>query len=108
MPLKFLIQRFVDHIVFAAGSCASICTGLGNPLDCLRIRWQVRTPQHGEEFLAFGRAIVRDEGLVSGLWRPGLGANMLAIGVSASIGYGLYPIFRDQVTSVILYRCMDQ
>ena len=52
---------------------ASVCIGgavvLFNPLDCLRIRWQV-SRANGSLF-GFARQVVREEGFRKGLWAPG-------------------------------------
>lgn len=84
-----------------AGSCAiSIAVGTFNPLDTLRIRWQV-APHHGSAraggLVSHAREIVRTEGLVRGLWTPGLGANMMSFFVCGGLRQGLYPYFRDLV-----------
>jgi hypothetical protein len=77
-----------------AGSCAiSIAVGTFNPLDTLRVRWQV-TPE-GSGLVSYARQIVAREGLVKGLWTPGLGANMMSFFVCGGFRQGLYPYFRD-------------
>ena len=77
-----------------AGSCAiSIAVGTFNPLDTLRVRWQV-TPE-GSGLVSYARQIVAREGLVKGLWTPGLGANMMSFFVCGGLRQGLYPWFRD-------------
>jgi hypothetical protein len=83
--------------MLAGSSCGGLMTVLGNPLDCLRVRWQVHVPSKGDSIWAFGRDIVRNEGLVNGLWKPGVATNASAIALSAAVGYGFYPVIRDQV-----------
>ena len=81
-----------------AGTAASISSFLYNPLDCLRIRWQVAphavTDASGG-LLRYGSHIVRSEGLVSGLWRPGLAANVSGMFLSAAIRFSSYEHVRD-------------
>ena len=84
--------------MLAGGTCAGLVTCVGNPLDALRVRWQVHTPGKDETIWRFGKHIVQKEGLVRGLWRPGIAANAIAIGLSSSIGYGFYPVVRDEVS----------
>ncbi|KAJ1461781.1 mitochondrial carrier domain-containing protein [Pelagophyceae sp. CCMP2097] len=64
-----------------------------NPLDTLKVRYQVATTQ--EPLGAFARQLVRSEGLVAGLWAPGLAANALGIGISSMGRVGIYPFIRD-------------
>ena len=82
-----------------AGTAASLSSFLYNPLDCLRIRWQVvaaSAPQTAESgLIQYGSQIVRTEGLVSGLWRPGLAANVSGMFLSAAIRFTSYEPVRD-------------
>lgn len=80
----------------AAGIAATLSSSLYNPLDCLRVRWQVLPAASGEQnLLLFGLRIVREEGLINGLWRPGLGANALGMGLSSGIRFGGYEPVRN-------------
>ena len=83
---------------------ASILTGVTavaifNPLDCLRVRWQVlsKAQSGGHTIVSFAKEIVAREGLIRGLWAPGLGANVMAIGMSTGLRLGLYPVVRDHL-----------
>ncbi|KAL1511072.1 hypothetical protein AB1Y20_005895 [Prymnesium parvum] len=76
----------------AAGACQ---ISLFNPLDCLRIRWQVSQPAHAASISSFALAIIRDEGWWRGLHRPGLLANVAAVSISQGFRMGLYPFVRD-------------
>ena len=85
-----------------AGTAASVASFLYNPLDCLRIRWQVAAsaPQTAESgLIQYGSQIVRTEGLVSGLWRPGLAANVSGMFLSAAIRFTSYEPVRDVFVS---------
>jgi len=83
-----------------AGTAASVSSFLYNPLDCLRIRWQVAAPQAAEQgLLQYGSQIVRTEGLVSGLWKPGLAANVSGMFLSAAIRFTCYEEVRDSIVS---------
>jgi hypothetical protein len=80
----------------AAGIAAALSSSLYNPLDCLKVRWQVLPATSGEKnLLMFGLKIVREEGLINGLWRPGLGANALGMGLSSGIRFGGYEPVRN-------------
>jgi hypothetical protein len=46
---------------------------------------------------AFGKNIIRSEGFLPGLWKSGVIANMLGIGISAMGRVGMYPYVRDSM-----------
>ena len=89
----------------AGGSSAALCVTIFNPLDTLKVRWQMLPA--GEQarmgnsprtmFLNIVRNASADprEGLLRGLWTPGVLANGCSILISTSVRMGLYPIFRD-------------
>lgn len=80
----------------AAGMAAALSSSMYNPLDCLKVRWQVTTTANAEaSLLSFGYKIVRTEGLVNGLWKPGLGAQAWGMGLSSGIRFGCYEPFRN-------------
>lgn len=87
----------------AAEVAASCFTGttvivITNPLDCLKQRWQIAQSSPGFArggLIDFARAIVRDEGLLRGLWVPGIGSNAIACTISVGTRLGLYPLIRD-------------
>lgn len=92
----------------AAGSAAAIATGTFNPMDTLRVRWQVIAMANGAAYaqevgaksfplLRYAKDIVAKEGLVSGLWRPGVTATMTSMFTATSIRMGSYPFLRDWV-----------
>lgn len=84
----------------AAAAIAGTCQpALFNPLDCLKVRWQVRTgaDKAHTSMTSFVRHIVSTEGLVRGLWLPGLHWNMAAVAVSQGLRMGLYPSIRDSL-----------
>eukprot|EP00568_Trieres_chinensis_P001616 CAMPEP_0183300774 /NCGR_PEP_ID=MMETSP0160_2-20130417/7083_1 /TAXON_ID=2839 ORGANISM="Odontella Sinensis, Strain Grunow 1884" /NCGR_SAMPLE_ID=MMETSP0160_2 /ASSEMBLY_ACC=CAM_ASM_000250 /LENGTH=324 /DNA_ID=CAMNT_0025463259 /DNA_START=102 /DNA_END=1073 /DNA_ORIENTATION=- len=84
--------------MLSAGLAASTSTALFNPLDTLRVRWQVSPrsdPTASGGVLRYGMNIVRTEGLIEGLWRPGLTANMLGMSLSAAVRFGYYETVRD-------------
>lgn len=86
---------------------ASLLTGAAavvtfNPLDCLRVRWQVLPEAAtGNSLSSFASSIVRSEGLLRGLWLPGLGANTVAISMSSGLRLGTYPVLRDTLTAAV-------
>lgn len=70
-----------------------------NPLDCLKQRWQVLPPGGSQSLTAFAKDIVRAEGLLAGLWAPGVTVNMCACTISVGTRLGLYPMLRDAMGS---------
>ncbi|CAK9102491.1 Mitochondrial brown fat uncoupling protein 1 (UCP 1) (Solute carrier family 25 member 7) (Thermogenin) [Durusdinium trenchii] len=79
-----------------AAAVAGCCQpAIFNPMDCLRIRWQVAGSPDQRSFRRFALHVVRSEGLWKGLWRPGLPTNMCAVAVSQGLRMGLYPTARD-------------
>ncbi len=84
------------------GGCTAATVAVFHPLDSVRIRWQVLhasrsgvAPADAEGMLAFALGVARREGLVSGLWRPGVFAHSAATMVSSSFRLGVYPTLRD-------------
>lgn len=67
-----------------------------NPLDTLRCRWQV-TGSAGQSLLGFIRTVASTEGVWSGLWRPGLPPNMVAMSLAIGGRNGFYPTMRDGI-----------
>lgn len=88
-------ERFYNGI--AGGSCASLAVGIFNPLDCLKIRWQVTPKDAYANILEFSKDVIRREGLFRGLWFPGCVANSSSILMSSTTRMGLYPVFRDAI-----------
>lgn len=89
-----------------AGTAAALATGAFNPLDTLRVRWQLNpivsspanvTSMEGS-LLGFAREVAAREGFVRGLWRPGVTATMFSMGTSCGVRMGCYPFLRDWVT----------
>ena len=78
----------------AAGTASAIASGLYNPLDCLRVRWQVQSPSE-KTLVEFGHRILRQEGLLNGLWRPGLVPNMTGMAFASALRFGYYESVRD-------------
>mmetsp|Transcript_20915 Transcript_20915/g.31109 ORF Transcript_20915/g.31109 Transcript_20915/m.31109 type:complete len:385 (-) Transcript_20915:45-1199(-) len=86
----------------AAGAAAIVSSGLFHPLDCLRIRWQVAPrsdPSVSRGLFSFGSRIMKKEGLIEGLWRPGLGANVTGMSTAAALRFGYYETIRDYMSS---------
>lgn len=91
------------HYFLAAGISAAFSSALYNPLDCLRVRWQVAPksdPKVGQGLFRYGLDIVKNEGLYHGLWKPGLGANAAGMGMSAAIRFGYYETVRDALINM--------
>ena len=96
-PNAATLQRHKSELArnMLAGSCAiSLAVGTFNPLDTLRVRWQVAATPHCQAqsaatgLVGYARQIVATEGLVKGLWTPGLGANMASFFVCGGFRQG--------------------
>ena len=84
--------------MFATGFCISTAVVVFNPLDCLRIRWQVVDRSVSTTTMTgFARHIINREGLIRGLWAPGLGSNAVGAAMARGIGMGCYPAVRELV-----------
>ena len=82
----------------AAAIAGFIQPAIFNPLDCLRVRWQVAAVNAREQsLLAFARGIVDREGFVRGLYLPGQPWNCVAVALSQGLRLGLYPTVRDSL-----------
>ena len=80
----------------AAGALATaIAVSIFNPLDTLRIKYQVRPDRDALSAAKFARRIIAAEGVIGGLWLPGLGVNACSVAVSSGIRLGFYPSIRD-------------
>lgn len=80
--------------------CWTITNSLFNPLDVLRIRWQVtkKIPLH---FFRFTKTIIHTEGLFYGLWLPGMLAQIKFVIICGAVRLGSYQLFRDNFTRLI-------
>ena len=83
----------------AAGFAGGLSVAIMNPLDTLKVRYQVSTEPGGMR--GFAGQIVRQEGLWRGLWVPGVGANFGAICVSSVGRVGCYPYVRDGLLNAV-------
>ena len=77
----------------AAGFAGGLSVAIMNPLDTLKVRYQVATDPGAMR--GFAGQILRREGLWRGLWLPGVSANFWAICVSSVGRVGCYPYVRD-------------
>ena len=94
-----MVQNTVASSVTIAG-----CVAAMNPLDTLRLRWQLHPVGAAAATLpaeagisAYTRHVVRTEGLLRGLWAPGIGSNMVASALGRGLGLGAYPLVRDSL-----------
>jgi len=85
----------------AAGSVGSLCVGALNPLDTVRIRWQVGQRGSSSSIYSFFSQVVAKEGLWRGLWKPGCSANMAAICGSTGFRIGVYPTLRESIATLV-------
>mmetsp|Transcript_15703 Transcript_15703/g.22771 ORF Transcript_15703/g.22771 Transcript_15703/m.22771 type:complete len:209 (-) Transcript_15703:42-668(-) len=81
----------------SAGIAAATSSAIYNPLDSLRVRWQVSGTSAASEqsIISFGSRIIQEEGLFNGLWRPGIGVNMIGMSLSGAIRLGCYEMIRN-------------
>ena len=91
-------QRELARNTLAGSMAVGTGVGLMNPLDTLRVRWQLLDPSSIGSFRMFFFRILRDEGLWQGLWRHGLTINMMSMALSGGIRMGTYPYFRDLIS----------
>jgi len=95
------VEKKKQHLLFfSAGITASFTSTLYNSLDCLRVRWQIASlsePKSG--MIQFATQIIRTEGFVNGLWRPGILANGIGMGASGALRFGYYETIRDALHS---------
>lgn len=88
----------------AANLVASFSTGvtiisLTNPVDTLKCRWQL-VPPGGQTLVNALRGVASNEGILAGLWLPGLAPNMVAMGCAIGCRNGFYPLVRDTLGSM--------
>jgi len=88
--------------VAAAGIAGAIQISIFNPLDALRIRWQVSAvdmlrTDRTLSMRSFCAHIVRDEGWWRGLHSVGLVPNIIGVSASQGLRMGCYPAVRDTV-----------
>ena len=83
----------------AAGFAGGLSVAIMNPLDTLKVRYQVATEPRGMR--GFAGQILRREGLWRGLWLPGVNANFWGIGVSSVGRVGCYPYVRDGLLKAV-------
>ena len=81
-----------------AGASAAIAAATMNPMEILRVRFQLE-PQatRPPSVFTFSKNLVREEGLVRGLMQPGLAAWMSAMGFAFSCRMVLYEPLRDSI-----------
>ena len=83
----------------AAGFAGGLSVAIMNPLDTLKVRYQVATEPGGMR--GFAGQILGREGLWRGLWLPGVNANFWGIGVSSVGRVGCYPYVRDGLLNAV-------
>ena len=68
-------------------------------MDTLKQRWQVLPAgqtQHKSPF-SFAKAVIAEEGILQGLWRPALFTNIAACSFAVGARLGFYPAIRDAI-----------
>lgn len=89
-------QELLSNL-FASTGTGMTTILLTNAIDTAKVRWQVHGVHSGSSLGGFVGGIIKKEGLWTGLWRPALPANMVGMGISVGMRYGLYPSVRDTV-----------
>ena len=84
--------------VLAGAVAGAVQISIFNPLDTLRIRWQLAGPASSMSMAGFARSVAQTEGPMRGLYLPGLGYNVFAVALSQGLRMGLYPSARDLMT----------
>lgn len=88
------------RLFLSAGITACITSSFYNPLDCLRVRWQalpLSSNLSSKGIINFTFHILKSEGLMNGLWRPGIILNAMGMGGSAALRFGFYEHVRDSL-----------
>jgi hypothetical protein len=86
--------------VLASSLTVSATVGFFNPLDCFRIKWQVAPlTKPSLTMTDYFTAIVKKDGLINGLWKPGISANIMGAALSRGIGIGFYPTILSKLTN---------
>ena len=85
----------------AAAIAGFIQPAIFNPLDALRVRWQVAASSGSgkSSIIGFASEIIQREGFVCGLYLPGQPWNCIAVALSQGLRLGLYPTVRDALMS---------
>jgi solute carrier family 25 (mitochondrial aspartate/glutamate transporter), member 12/13 len=81
----------------AASTASALASGLFNPLDSLRVRWQIAPKEIHSSILVFSRKIIKQEGLWYGLWKPGVGINMVGMSLTSGLRFGSYETIRNHL-----------
>jgi hypothetical protein len=84
----------------AAGSASALASGIFNPLDSLRVRWQIASKEHSTSIFVFSRRIMKQEGLWYGLWKPGIGVNMVGMSLTSGLRFGSYETIRNHLHQI--------
>mmetsp|Transcript_164749 Transcript_164749/g.528568 ORF Transcript_164749/g.528568 Transcript_164749/m.528568 type:complete len:324 (-) Transcript_164749:129-1100(-) len=108
-PVALVAAEPSQAVTVASRMACSMSAGLisalaTNPTETIRVRWQVLSMGGGAGaagqaaaeggLLRFGAHIVRTEGLIAGLWRPGLTGWMASFGGAFGIRMGVYEYVR--------------
>lgn len=88
------------NLYLSAGLTAIFTSSSFNALDCLRVRWQLQAHPSNTTLFQFASRIIRTEGFIVGLWRPGITANALGMGSSAALRFGSYEQLRDKLQAL--------
>ena len=92
-PKGFLLQNLA-----ASSLTGIVVSSLSHPIDTLKCRWQVagKTCKAPHVF-GFARWVLMEEGIFTGLWRPGFLPNVTSMACCIGMRNGLYSCFRDRI-----------
>ena len=106
-----LSHRLDDQLarMLAAGSASAMSVFLFHPIDTLRVRWQLASAKissgsisgvASRSLMNYGLSVTRKEGLVEGLWRPGVTANVSGFFFASALRFGYYETVRDTLSGM--------
>ena len=82
----------------AAGTAAGIAALITNPVEILRVRFQLEPPAtRPPSVFTFARDLVKQEGFVKGFMQPGVLAWMCSMGVAFSFRMVMYEPLRESI-----------
>ena len=96
-PPSFVTARRLG----CAGASAAIAAALSNPLELIKVRFQIEPAEtRPASIFTFARRIACEEGIWIGLWRPGIFAWMAAMGMAFSGRMALFEPLKDALDAV--------
>eukprot|EP00933_Yihiella_yeosuensis_P048052 TRINITY_DN44065_c0_g1_i1.p1 TRINITY_DN44065_c0_g1~~TRINITY_DN44065_c0_g1_i1.p1 ORF type:complete len:301 (-),score=54.51 TRINITY_DN44065_c0_g1_i1:110-1012(-) len=92
-------QESIGINIALSAATGAVNMFLTNPLDSLRIRWQVLPSAAASatpvSVMSFVQQVIQSEGLWDGFWSRGLWSNCIGCACSVGVRLGFYPTIRD-------------